>query len=331
VNSAKDIESEAADWLSRLEDSAVSAEDRTAFENWRASNAKHAAAFVRLEAVSRRLDRLAALRPSGGALPDPNLLKPKPLPRSRVRTTWLALAATLTAVGVGLGWRIISSPGVYERHFTTERGSFERTLLPDGSVLQLNTSSDIRVRYYKDRRLIQLTAGEATFEVARDPVRPFLVQARDLEVRAVGTAFTVRLQRDHTEVLVTEGRVALTTPVSIRSLARDAVAVEAGQSAVADRTDIKTHPVAPEEAARELAWHIGMLSFENDTLADIVSEFNRYNSRQIKIEDPALAARRMGGYFRATNLDAFVSVLERQFSIRAVNGSDGSLRLEPAH
>lgn len=326
----KDIEVEAAAWLARLQRDAVSDADRAAFLAWRSKSGRHDAAFVRLDAISRRMDRLAALRPVGGS-PNPDLLVSKPASRRLARVGAWAMAAMLAAVFLGIAWWQFYAPHHYERSLTTERGGFQRALLPDGSVIHLNTASAARIQYSAGQRRVYMRVGEATFVVAKDTARPFIVDAGGITVRAVGTAFTVRLQSGKTNVLVTEGQVEIAAqPPMLLAESRESVplSVVAGQTLIADRESVETRPVSNDESARQLAWHSGMLSFDNEALADIVAEFNRYSLVQMRIDDPTLAGYRMGGYFRATSIDAFLAVLEQQFDVRTDRSVDGTIRLE---
>jgi transmembrane sensor len=341
MNTAQDIDRQASEWLARLEHGELPVEQQLALAQWRASDARHEAAFVRLDAISRRMDRLAVLRPVGANVqPDPDLLLPR-APSSSVYRSRRAVAAAIggLAVAATVAIAMVLSPGTgrwfdrqsVDEHFHTALGGFERTLLPDGSVMQLNTSSDAHVRFNGEQRVVELRAGEATFEVAKDRSRPFLVKAGDVIVRAVGTVFTVRLRPAATEVLVTEGRVAVGQQAEkAAEVSPNMVPVQAGQAAMADRRSVSTRALSRDESSRELAWHSGMLAFDNDRLADIVAQFNRYNQKHLEIADEQLAEYRMGGYFRATNLDTFIGVLEREYGIRAVEGPDGVLRLESA-
>jgi transmembrane sensor len=163
--------------------------------------------------------------------------------------------------------------------------------------------------------------------VARDARRPFDVTAGDTVVRAVGTAFSVRLHGEkQVDVLVAEGRVAIDpADASVAEKRPDPVAQPTASTLSAGETvSIKAHrrlkvqKISDEDVPRKLAWTQGRLWFDRATLAEAVAEFNRYNRRQLVIDDPAIMSLHIGGAFDATDLDSFVAALQT-FGIQAVN------------
>jgi transmembrane sensor len=189
-------------------------------------------------------------------------------------------------------------------------------------VVQLNTDSELAVRLRSRERDLILVRGEATFEVAPDKSRPFIVVAGSTAVRAVGTVFNVQKADGTVEVLVTKGVVAVGPPRGMAADRFEPALVDAGQIAIAASSQVRVQSLDQEEIARRLAWHQGMLLFNGQSLADVAAEFNRYNERKLVVADPAVGRIRIGGYFRATDLDSFVRVLEERFGIVAVRESE---------
>jgi transmembrane sensor len=201
--------------------------------------------------------------------------------------------------------------------------------LPDGSNVELNASSEVEVSFTTAQRRVRLVRGEAHFVVAKDRNRPFVVDAGTLAVRAVGTAFNVRLGVQDIEVLVTEGRVAVADSRQMRAAETVPVAEpaqrEAGTELVANhrlvvpvlqRSAIGVPEVVPRiervttDALREsLAWQGPRLVFADTPLADAIEQFNRRNPVQLELADSELGTLPIGGSFRAENVDAFVRVL----------------------
>jgi transmembrane sensor len=331
---ANDIESDAAEWLIRLEGD-VSPQARADFEAWVAADPRHKAAFIRMQKTWSHVDIVKRLRPLDGSVDEQLIDKfglrapigdmPAP-PRARKRrSVLLAVAASVLVAAIGGAvWLVVERSGwqVYE----TEFGGFQRVALPDGSTAMLNTDSKIRARMSSTRREIVLVRGEALFTVAHDIRRPFDVTAADTVVRAVGTAFSVRL-RDHrqVDVLVTEGRVAidpeddaldskLPEPVALSTMST----LSAGETtSVRERRPLNVQKVADEDVSRKLAWTQGRIWFDRTTLAAAVAEFNRYNRRQLVIDDPSIADIHIGGAFQSTDLDSFVAAIQT-FGIRAI-------------
>jgi transmembrane sensor len=281
-----------------------------------------------LEKTWSHADILRRLRPLDGAVDEQVLDKfgvPTPIfdPPKKRKPPLLAVAATLLIAAIGaITWIVVSRAGwqVYE----TEFGGFQRIALADGSTAMLNTDSRIRARMSSGRREIVLDRGEALFTVAHDTSRPFDVTAGDTVVRAVGTAFSVRLtDQKQVDVIVAEGRVAIDPPDdSLDSKLPQPLALPTLSTLAAGETvSVKAHrrlkvqKIADEDVSRKLAWTQGRIWFDRVSLAEAVAEFNRYNRRQIVIDDPTIAGMHIGGTFEATDLDSFVAALET-FGIR---------------
>jgi transmembrane sensor len=218
-------------------------------------------------------------------------------------------------------------------HYSTAIGEMQNVSLADGSTVTLNTDTSIRVALTDRERHIRLEKGEAFFDVAKDKTRPFIVYAGEKRVMAVGTKFSVRRDRDDIEVVVTEGRVNLaaspdqplispaapggiaggTAPRSATST--PATFLDAGAIARTQNSEVLVRPDAAREAEKLLSWRRGYVYFDNVALADAVAEFNRYNTRKIFIEDPGIAAIRVGGNFHSTNIDAFLDLIQSGFPI----------------
>jgi len=186
--------------------------------------------------------------------------------------------------------------------------------MKDGSTVTLNTNSDIRVALSETERRVDLEKGEAFFEVAKDPNRPFVVRVGDQRVIAVGTKFSVRRELNHVRVIVTEGRVSVEH--SEPHHPAEVALISAGGVAVAGVAGVLVEDRSLSDAEERLSWRQGIVVFRETLLSDAVAEFNRYNTRQIYIEDPALGSMRIGGHFRTHNAEGFVRLLADAFPIR---------------
>ena len=141
--------------------------------------------------------------------------------------------------------------------------------------------------------------------------------------QAVGTDFTVRLETARTEVFVSEGRVRLETEhVSDANGPTPGDALDSGQLALETTQGIQIRTLRPEEIYARLAWDKGLLVFTGDSLAKASEEFNRYNTAKLRVADPAAAGLRVAGTFRATNVEAFLRLLEQGFPVSIVRSGD---------
>jgi transmembrane sensor len=339
---ASDIETQAATWLVRR-DAADEVAESAEFAAWLAADPRHRAAYLRLAAAWEQTAQLKRLAPEARAV-DANLLKIRRTVHLSLWRSPLALAAGLVAVTAvaALWWTAMYGDA---NTYRTDIGGLSRIVLNDGSTVTLNTDTELRVHFSQARREVQLVRGEAHFNVAHDTARPFEVLAEGRLVRAVGTAFDVRLDYGESmEVMVTEGRVAFLeargaqAPASASGTAAapatlstgETATISAGETAVAAAGKVTLRRVSAAEASRQLAWQIGELSFQGESLSQAVAEFNRYNRRKLKVSDPSIGSLQIGGNFQALDVDSFVAALGRSFGIHATTADDGSLILERA-
>lgn len=307
MQSSRQIESIAADWLARRDRGNWSEADDAELDAWLDASTAHRISYLRLEAAWSDANRLQALG-AGATAP------PAPLPRrslSRVSSLALAASVLLGAV-ISVGLYISADPDSYYR---TAVGVIESVPLPDGSTVTLNTDTEVRVALSGNERRVDLARGEALFEVSANPEHPFVVLAGEQRVVAIGTRFSVRRDARGLRVVVTEGKVRVED--AAESAERPfPTELPAGTLARSNSAGVLVREVSTDELEGFLSWRNGFITFRDTPLADAIDEFNRYNARQIDIYDPTVADIRIGGRFRATNIDAFLSLLEEGFAVR---------------
>ena len=315
------IDEHAARWAVRLASEALSVDERQQLECWLHADPRHRGALVRARAHWAGLDRLAALHRPAGAPP----ATAANWPRFSRRHWSGAAAAAATALGSGLTWLARRSR---PQHYLSGLGEVRRIPLADGSTVVLNTSSELVVNIDDQQRHLALIRGEALFEVAPDKARPFVVLTEAMAVRAVGTAFDVRLEADRLDVTVTEGTVELRHS-SASPAQPPGQRLSANERAVVDRTHaVEVRSIAAAEAERQLAWRDGLLSFNNETLAAAAAEINRYNRRQVLVDDAGLASMPIVGRFRTTDIEDFARAAAAALNAQIVVDG-GQLRLRP--
>jgi transmembrane sensor len=195
-------------------------------------------------------------------------------------------------------------------------GKLDSVRLPDGSRATLSSDTRIDIALSRQERRIDLQGGEAFFEAAKDPERPFVIAAGDRRAVAVGTRFSVRRSDTDLRVVVTEGVVRLEVPSTRRGGAATVRLLPAGAVAVVDRDGVTAHQGSLASAERALEWRGGFLRFEDTPLVEAAEEFNRFHARKLVMGDAEVAALRIGGNFRWSNLDGFVRLLESGFAVR---------------
>lgn len=229
-------------------------------------------------------------------------------------TSRLAASVTVLAIttlgGVG-AWYAVEQRNT--QTYSTHVGEFHRVLLEDGSSIQLNTDTEVRVRYSARYRHVDLVHGEALFQVAKNKEKPFDVEAGETTVRAVGTAFSVRLHEaganERVDVVVSEGRIAINPP--------SAQTYPAGSVATVRNGRVDATMAEEDDITSRLAWTTGRLMFQGEKLSDVVEELNRYNQRKLQVTDPDIAELRIGGTFQATDPDGFARALGATFGIKS--------------
>jgi len=360
MESSREIEERASAWLVKRESGTWSAEDEARLKQWLNAATANRVAFLRQEGAWEHAQRLQALRghtppgsvPSpddwrlspfisdGAADPGSHNVEQRPVGAEtgnagtvRTRREWLrgTLAASFVLAAAGALTWYISTTGPY---YHTAVGGIASVPMSDGSKVTLNTESAIRLAVSDTERRVQLERGEAFFEVAKDPSRPFVVSAGNKRVVAVGTKFSVRREGSDLRVFVTEGKVRFEDDSLLASAAVPA-SLDAGSIPVKRRDEGNVMLLAAGAIARAgdsgvivqerplpevedyLSWRSGYLTFRDIPLADAVAEFNRYNERKIVIQDPRVAAIRFSGKVRPTSSEGFVRLLEDAFAIRA--------------
>jgi len=321
---------QAAGWFARR-DRGLTAAEQDEFFDWLAQDPRHAECLAAQQKTVTGLKLLAQWRPEHGALPNPDLLAShRPRRVGPFVRWWLPLGLASAAALVLLLWLPVFRA---EMDLVAESPMIVRKLLEDGSSVDLNRGAEIAVDYTADERSVKLLRGEATFTVAKNPQRPFVVTAQGVRVRAVGTAFNVDLRASEVHVLVTQGSVQV-SPLSGNP---SAPAVEPQFVAAGERTTVSlvspqisaVSAVTPDEMARVLSWQPKQLEFDDTPLAQVVAVFNQSNRVKLVIDDPDLAALPIGASLRSDNVDGFVRVLESGFQIRAERRSDNVIVLRP--
>jgi transmembrane sensor len=319
-HSAGFLDEAAADWVARLDAGGLSPAQERELQDWLASDTRCLGAFARAQAIF--------VSPH---IPLPTQVR-TPVARAPLarRSFLVAAAAGLAGCAVLLGTRKAAE----KRLYVSELGEIRQIPLEDGSRITLNTNSAVQVEYRKDSRVVALQRGEAYFEVAKDPERPFVVVGSSVQARAVGTSYSVRLgdETGQMQIRVASGRVAVEAPLpapleAIRNLlgsqssngaylnANQEADVRIGKEGLdKGRIQVSIRDLQPGVFERSLMWREGLLSFEGVTLAQAITEFSRYSRQKIRIRG-GLAHERVSGLFAAADPVAFARAVA--LSLRA--------------
>lgn len=316
---ALDLAREAVQWLDRLDENGAA--EYPAFTEWLMASPLHVKAFLNASAVEdslesldphRKIDVEKLVRERAANVSSLLPLAPVSYPEGEKRETskprWkLVFAAATAAIAVGMAWTL-HLLWVASNTWSTEIGEQLTAELSDGSVMNLNARSDVRVRFSEQARDVFLE-GEAMFKVRSDPARPFRVHSGDTIIQAVGTQFNVHRLPSGIVVSVIEGVVRVDRPSE-----SEALQLTAGEEARVKRAGaIEKRTLS--ESATLAAWRQHRLIFSDDQLEDIADTFNRWNHEQIHVEGAEVAARLYSGVFDADDPESFIAFLKRDPSL----------------
>lgn len=305
-SAAEGIRVQAADWiLKRRFQEQWNELDQSELDSWLGQSTAHLLAYLRLEAAWKQTDRLAALR------------NPAERPQARTAPRWpfltqIAAALVLVAIAGAMSTSYVERPK--QRIFSTAVGGRQRVTLADGSLVELNTDTVLRIANVASTRTVYLDRGEAYFQIKHDTAHPFVVIAGNHRITDLGTVFVVRREARELAVALVEGRArfdAQKNPASLELTPGDEVVAN---SAGISRTE---RPVA--ELLKQMSWRRGVLVFYGTTLADAAAQFNRYSQTKLVIADPKVSQLKVNGTFLTSNVQAFADATQVVLGLRLEN------------
>ena len=316
------LDREAAAWFTRLNDvNGVEADDLEAFDRWR-KKPKASAAYRRVEDICLALQAVSGDADIQQAMREAFMPAPSPTPRPAdvlTRTTWRILGgvALAGALATAIAIAIQTKPIDYE----TPIGGRSIAELADGSHVELNTDSLIRVRYGLGRRDVELVRGQALFDVAHDASKPFTVKAGPMRVRAVGTRFDVRRDDGSASVALVQGKVRVSGgPLRAKWM------LAPGQAMTLGGLHPDTSPRAADVQSVS-AWTNGEVVFQDTPLAQAVAEMNRYARKKIVLGAGAPADAKVNGVFSTGNIREFLGAVTMALDLQMRQRNDGTMEL----
>jgi transmembrane sensor len=338
---ARKAREEASRWLAGL-DRGLTDGERADLRGWLREPVNNKA-FLEMGKLWRGLDALTVM----SELFPLNQETRNPEPQRSFTTVVLAAlaAACIAAVGTFMlagdtPWSLMASkqvlPPVFSETYRTAMGETRIARLADGSTVTLNTGTRIVVFYSPGSRDVYLQYGEARFDVAREN-RPFNVRVGGRVLQALGTTFNVRvLSQDTAELTVTQGKVKIIygspnpsdSPARLRDqILHGETIVNAQESALVEPGLQAVRKLDVTEIESRLAWQQGMLFFQGESLERVLAEMNRYTTTKFVIADETLRDARVGGYFRAGDVDGLLEALRMNFLIGSRRDAQGRVIL----
>jgi transmembrane sensor len=293
------INAAAAEWFARLMDEDASEQDFVEWQRWLAAHPDHQRAHLGMEQCWQLLghaEKLPTARVAGAVSKSD---------QRRTRRRWfMVLAAAAAAVVISLLLIPILQASLNASRVRTSTAEQRSIRLEDGSRVTLGGRSEVQPVLDSHFRRVRLLRGEAFFEVARDPSRPFLVVAGASEVRAIGTAFNVHRERTGVVVAVADGTVSIALGEA-KPAAEAALVLTAGERAESDGTRLRR--LSPIHAGDVASWRQGRLEYLGEPLRTVIEDVNRYSDQQIVLTDPALGALRYTGTVLLDHVDEWLT------------------------
>jgi len=338
-NTQAQIQEKASLWISRL-DRGLTQPEKQELTSWINQNKKHHESLLSLASL---WDDLSVLNELSGLFPLEKMHKKHTIMPTLAMAASLILAViTCSSLLLGLGsnndfnQKIASAVQYYE----TDIGEQATFTMPDGTSMQLNTNSKIKVAYTNSHRKLTLLNGEARFDVAKDKERPFTVTSGTQSFTALGTIFNVQKDSEQDmELVVTEGKVLISKTSNLAKDAADkfeqltlhpltASIVSSGQKAIIkDNQPTPIEKISLDQVQRDLAWQQGMLIFDGEPLAKALNEVSRYTNTRFEISDENIANLKVAGYFKAGDIDGLLQSLSFNFNIDYQTTSKNTITL----
>ena len=314
--------SEAADWFARLGARSVTNRDLSDFDAWR-QDPTNRAAYEKVEKVWRTAERLSG-DPQIEAAAEAASQRREPAPSKPVSALRLPPARVIwTGLGgLALAVALTSQPLWRGAAYVTGTGEQRVVQLADGSQVRLDTQTQLRVRFSAQTRRIELERGQAFFSVAHDTTRPFVVEAGDTQVRAIGTRFDVRRDRNQVRVVLVQGVVEVRKDGLSQA---PPVRLQAGEE-LASGSKGPVKRAADIEAAT--SWTQGRIVFRSVPLSQAVAEVNRYSDRKLELEPGPIASAQVSGVFDAGDTEAFLAAVKDLHGLTPQRQWNGTLRLQ---
>jgi transmembrane sensor len=321
LHTANMIDDEASIWLVRLDNGNLSDQLRKELKTWLSADKRHPIALRTITDIWDDMDEVLMLinEDSSKSISFRSLLKPIFQP--------VMLAASVSFLAIVI-WLVMPT-NVQKNSYATLIGQQITTTFDDGSIIHLNTNSRIETQFSDEKRIVKLIKGEALFEVAHDPSRPFIVYAGDRLVQAIGTKFVIHLKSENIQVTVTDGKVKMSKVALNTKLAdieelnnttiqKDDVYIAKGEKVIVGTDQApKLTRIKPDGIKRELSWIDGKLIFVNEELFDVIQEINRYVDIEIVLKDPSLHKTKISGRFNLEDSEALIEAIEISFNMKS--------------
>jgi transmembrane sensor len=317
LDSTESDHDKALGWIARFRSGSASTEDHQEFALWLAQDSRHK------QIMDSMLDMwadLAIVQQLYSDIPD-TTKQP-----AANHSNWFkgAIGAAACLMFALVLWPVSQQP-ITESLYQTALGEQQTVELEDGSTLTLNTNSQVTVSFDEKHRTLKLIKGEAFFKVAKDPERPFEVNAGSAQVTAIGTAFNIYRNNGTSSITVVEGVVKVTELGNTPNRAPQTKILHANQQLKATTTGL--HSATKADVSQQIAWQHGELIAQNMPLVELIAQIERYHDTHILVSDPSIATLSVSGVFILSELDPILQALQISLGLQATPVGHNSIAL----
>lgn len=316
---------QACDWYERLRRDSTNLQQVAEFNAWLNADPGHAEAFKKVERLwlaSKALQGTEEVARSRVLIEQLKAEAARKRATPEKRPLWPMAAAASIVLAAAIGWLAIFNPAPGNTRHYTGMGEQKTVTLADGSSITLNTQSMVDIRLTVDERKITLVRGQASFNVAKNESRPFVVAVASGRVTALGTAFDIYMASSRTIVTLMEGAVQVDwrqqkTPeggAKPPALWHESVRLQPGQQVEMVEDKGLSAPVAANLSTVN-SWLSGKLNYDETPLAHVIEQANRYAKPSLELGDATLAGIRVTGIFTAGENQALANALANLYDL----------------
>jgi transmembrane sensor len=304
-------------WFIRIKDAEADDPLRSKFEQWLMANVAHQQAYADISKVWESFDSTDDLVKLAD-IADQDAFFQQATHSKKIKNV-IAGAMAAVAIGMGglLGFQTWHAQPTMQIIAQAESGQVKSQRLEDGTLMTMNTGTDIEVTYYRDRRLVTLKRGEAIFEVSRDESRPFIIDSGKAKITVLGTRFAVNRLSKLVRVSVDHGTVKVEPQNAERSTHTSALILHDGEVAEVKHDNTKPSH-SHHQASDAFAFEKGMVIFEEADLDEIAETLSRYRKLPLVAEQPVSSKVHISSMLKTNAIETFINQMPELAPVRIV-------------
>jgi len=317
------IQQTAIQWFLRMQDNEVEDSVRTKFEVWLMESTANQEAYLEVSKLWDRFDSPAALEKLAVAMDQKSFFDKRERDNRFKKTVAGVLSAIAISIASLYSYQYLQSQPVMQLATQATFGEVESKRLEDGTVLTMNTGTDIEVTYYRDRRLVKLKRGEAIFNVARDESRPFIIDSGHARVSVLGTRFAVNRMQKLIRISVDHGLVKVEKQ-NAKGEASAPLMLHKGEVA-----EVRLEQASPtrldRQASDAFTFEKGVITFDKASIDEIAETLTRYRKTPVIAQAYLADNRQITAVINANSIETFLRRLPDMAPVKVTTTPDQTL------